>query len=166
MAVTREPRSLYSRRIRARRLEEKRAAELDRTVRHDHYASRRLALQLRSAPLHDGDGDSKSYVNCSMRYCGQLDCWVGWCLDDGTYEVRVEGYPTVTDIKLHVRTPTSSKSLTRAVRYALSYLEQHGAELTGAARHATDGRFAVDVLRDGETWQTQDAKHTTGQSRD
>lgn len=131
-----------ARRLRATRLQVLREAEFDRTLRMDHHFSRNLAHK----PA-DRSGDShgilKTFVNCDYRYCGQVAIWVGWCLSANIYECRIEGYPTVTDIAIKVRTPTSTKTLTRAARYALAFLEKHlGRPIFGTVKRG-DGTYDV-----------------------
>jgi hypothetical protein len=78
--------------------------------------------------------DVQSYTTAQTRYCGTLEILVLWTLETSTYEVRVHGYPTVSDISIACKNPGSSKSHTRAVRYALIFLTQQlGAQPYGSA---------------------------------
>jgi hypothetical protein len=137
--------------MKRRRLALLKQSLLSETIREseqrvDHYVARTLAGKRRRNPqdVVTLTPDTKSYVNCCVRYCGLLQMWVGWCKEDNTYTVRCEGFPEVVDIVLNVRNPASTKTYTRAARYALAFLEQHGALVSESGGvKLPDGRWDV-----------------------
>lgn len=125
--------------MRALRREQVQRAQFERGERLDHHVARQLAVRpkLVGGELHDSEelDGYKYFVNVCYRYCGSVAIWVGYATASNTFEARIEGYPTVSDIVMRVRNPSSTKSLTRAARYALLYLELHmGVQVFGAVK--------------------------------
>lgn len=142
MTSQHQTKAQYHRKARSLRSEVLRETQRESELRLDHHIARDVARTRRSA--QSLDPETKQYVNVSLRYCGLVEGVVAWCPDDGTFSVRIEGAPEVDSIKLHVRNPSSSKSLTRAMRYALVFLEKHGAVIYGTSKRA-DGTYDVRV---------------------
>jgi len=136
-----ETESQWRRRLRVLINESRRQAQYDRSRHLDHYRARDIGRK----PPDTGGDSTRWYTNVTLRYSGAVIVWVGYDMNANVFEGRVEGYPTVADIVIKVSNPSSSKSMTRAARYTLAFLEAHtGTQVFGTIKQP-DGRYEVTV---------------------